>query len=668
MSIEKMNHIVMLIPAGEREEFIQWLYNERQVHLEEFDENHDQWSERFLPIKEDISKVETTISFLQASLDFFHEYSKEGSDFLESLFPVNIVTSHDELIDAMSSVDPQKISSETQRLRNSLELLHDEYTQLLHEHSRLKELEFITVDIKCLKNLRHLSVAFVCVSISTEKRFPHDARFEGNIAYERIMERGTQIVYVLYCPLSELEQLQEIISDYGLRELPLPHIDGTIANELQVIDSKIDLVKSQSEELLAETREFSLQWKHKVTLAHAYWESERFRILQQEFMVSSPYMFVSQGYIRARELKRFRQRVEEKFHGAEIQVIKDTEDHDPPVSVTWNKLLRPAGLLVKMFGLPSYRSIDPTGFLTLTFLIFFGICYGDVLYGIMLIGLASWLKRRFKTQEGLVQFFRLFSYAGISTIIFGIVTGSWGSDLPAYLWKGNFIEVLRQKFALIDPLTKPVVALAIAICIGIFNQLYGIFVRFIRDTRRGDVASGVYDGIFWLVYLVSLIGASVSFIVKAPAWITGIFLAGFFGAAIGLILTQGRDQKSWVLRLITGVVSLYGIMGTYGTTAFIGDVISYSRLMALGMTTSVVGMSFNIIGGMVKEVPYLGWLLFAVVIVFGHVFNFAMSILSAFVHSARLILLEWFSRFYEGGGVPFRPFGFQSAKLELNDK
>jgi V/A-type H+/Na+-transporting ATPase subunit I len=303
----------------------------------------------------------------------------------------------------------------------------------------------------------------------------------------------------------------------------------------------------------------------------------------------------------------------------------------------------------------------------LTFLLFFGICYGDVLYGIMLIFLASWLKKRFRNQKHLVEFFRLFTYGGISTIIFGFATGSWGADLPAYFGKGNVVDALRVKMTLLDPLAKPVIALGIAIGIGLFNQLYGIFMRFYRDFRRGDISSSVYDGVFWIVYLVSLLGLSLSLVMAGPTPLKIIFAVFFFSAAIGLVLTQGRDEKTFLGKAITGVVSLYGIMGTYGTTAFIGDVISYSRLMALGMTTSVVGMSFNIIAQMLKDVPVIGWLLFILLVIFGHVFNFTMSILSAFVHSARLILLEWFSRFYEGGGVPFRPFGFQSAKVEISE-
>jgi len=113
------------------------------------------------------------------------------------------------------------------------------------------------------------------------------------------------------------------------------------------------------------------------------------------------------------------------------------------------------------------------------------------------------------------------------------------------------------------------------------------------------------------------------------------------------------------------LVSLYGIVGTYGLTAFIGDTMSYCRLLALGLTTSIVALSFNVMAGLLRETPYVGMLLFVLVLVVGHIFNFAISVLGAFVHSMRLIFVEFFGRFYEGGGRAFKPLSFDSAAAIL---
>jgi V/A-type H+-transporting ATPase subunit I len=118
-------------------------------------------------------------------------------------------------------------------------------------------------------------------------------------------------------------------------------------------------------------------------------------------------------------------------------------------------------------------------------------------------------------------------------------------------------------------------------------------------------------------------------------------------------------------RFGTGIVSLYGIVGTYGITAFIGDTMSYCRLLALGLTTSIVALSFNMMAGLLKDIPVVGLFLFIVALVVGHVFNFTISLLGAFVHSMRLIFVEFFGRFYDGGAKRFAPLGFDSPKAIL---
>lgn len=665
MSIERMENIVLLVPSSSRDRFVEWLYHQRELHLEEFIETPEDWGDRFPSLEGDPSDAEFSISRLQGALEFLREIHKSPADFLAGLFPVRLLATRREIEDAIDTVDADALSMECQRLQQAIERAQETRERLSADRDRLRELDFLNVRIGSLRKLNHLAFRVVSATIQGQKAFAGDSRLGDEIHVAMVSGFGNAVTYVMVAPKSRDDQMQEIINDYGLREILLPAAEGTIAEEMAKLDAAIDEARTNERAIVGEAVELSKKWVRRTELALAWWESERTRLLQQTFMVNSSHLFAARGYIRTRRLADFRAALEREFPGAELDVMEPAPGAEPPVSVEWNNFFRPAGLLVKMFGLPSYRGIDPTTFLTLTFLIFFGICYGDLLYGVMLVALAAWLKRRFRDQRGLVQFFKLFTYAGVSSMVFGVAMGSWGADLTSYFGAGNMVDRLRGNLTLIDPLTKPVAALGISIGIGIVNQFYGIFMRFLRDFRRGDIASSVYDGIFWLTYLGSLLVLAVGLAVSAPKPV--VYTAGGLLAvsALGLVCTQGREEKSWAARLFTGLISLYGIMGTYGTTSFVGDVISYSRLMALGLTTSVVGMSFNMIGGMVKEVPYVGWILFFAVVIFGHIFNFTMSIMSAFVHSARLILLEWFGRFYEGGGVAFRPYGFQSSHLEV---
>ncbi len=665
MSIDRMEHVVMLVPAGAGESLVEWLYGEREVHLKEFQEVPAGWRERFRALEKDNSLAEGQVTRLEGSTRFLREYTKDKASFLESFFPVRILASSEEIGEAAKAVDPEKLLSECEALRAEIESNRDERESLATELDRLRELAFLRVSLERLRVLRSVALRLVAASSQAARALPIDERLGEKLAAVVLDRAGTSTIFALAAPVSAAGLLQEVIADYGLREIPLPPIEGTVAEEMASLRNNLERASVRQRELRQRAEELAVQWAHKAELALAYWESERSRLLKHGLMVSSRNVFAAGGYMRARRIEGFRRRLEQAFPGSALVLHPGPEGEEPPVSVTWNRFFRPAGLLVKMFGLPSYRSLDPTAYLMFTFLAFFGICYGDVLYGLMLITVAELLKRRFRNHRGLVEFFRLFTYAGVSTVIVGVATGSWAADLPAYFGQNNPVEILRRKLTLLEPLAKPVLALAIAIGIGVANQLYGIFLRTVRDWRKGDGASAFYDGVLWIGYLTGLIMLFITLFGWGPKSLGKAALALLAPCALGLILTQGREQKGWFARIVLGFFSLYGVVGTYGTSPFVGDVLSYSRLLALGLTTSIVGMSFNIIGNLVRGIPVVGMLLFPLVIVLGHGFNFAMSILSAFVHSARLILLEFFGRFYEGGGVPFQPFGFQSSRVEI---
>jgi V/A-type H+-transporting ATPase subunit I len=187
--------------------------------------------------------------------------------------------------------------------------------------------------------------------------------------------------------------------------------------------------------------------------------------------------------------------------------------------------------------------------------------------------------------------------------------------------------------------------------------LYGMVLRMYREARRGDWVAAVCDGGLWLLFLPGLIMLLAAGLAPVPGWVSRVGLILLGTGAAGLVLTQGRREKGLFAKALTGIVSLYGILGTYGTTSFIGDTLSYSRLLALGLTTTIVGMCFNIIAGLVKGVPVAGVLIVMLVLLVGHLFNILVSILGAFVHSGRLIFVEFFGRFYEVGGKRFRALG-----------
>jgi V/A-type H+-transporting ATPase subunit I len=394
----------------------------------------------------------------------------------------------------------------------------------------------------------------------------------------------------------------------------------------------------------------------------AYWQNIKNTLLASTKGFQGRWVHVIGGFIREKDTEKFLTAMKQEFPESEVTIQDPGPDDDVPVSISVPYLMRPMQLLVEMFGLPPYKSFDATPFLQVNFYLFFGICFSDVCYGIMLTALGAYLAAKTKAYRDVNNFTRILLYGGVSSIIFGALLGSWFGDLykPEYLGEGNFLLRLQEIFVVLDPMEKTIVALMCALGIGVINQFFGLILKMHGAIRNKDYMGAFSDGVCWIVTLTGLLLMVGRIFTNIPAAVfnTGLWL--FTAGAIGLVLTQGRDIKNIFGRLAGGLVSLYGIMGSYGITAFIGDTLSYCRLLALGLTTSIVAMTFNLMAGMLKGIPYVGTILFLVLLLIGHVFNFAISVLGAFVHSMRLIYVEFFCRFYEAGSRPFQPLGFDS--------
>ena len=276
--------------------------------------------------------------------------------------------------------------------------------------------------------------------------------------------------------------------------------------------------------------------------------------------------------------------------------------------------------------------------------------------------------RKYRRSELLSNFMKLFLYAGISTMIFGALTGGWaGTYITPVFGEDNLLLKAKESLMILDPLSKPVIALLIAIGLGVLNQFYGITLRMYGEILRKNILNALCDGLLWLIMLPGFLILISTVFLKVPGSLVSIGKYLAIIGAVGLISTQGRNEKGIAGKIFTGIVSLYGIVGTYGCSGFIGDILSYTRILALSLTTTIIGMAFNIVASLFKTGTFIGMILFIITLVTGHMFNFVMSILGAFIHPARLIFLEFFGRFYEGGATKFQPYGFGNQRIVLKE-
>lgn len=241
--------------------------------------------------------------------------------------------------------------------------------------------------------------------------------------------------------------------------------------------------------------------------------------------------------------------------------------------------------------------------------------------------------------------FQLGTYLGFSAMIFGFVTGSFfGDAIPVFT--STFLGREITLRYLINPLENPMTVLVFAICMGVFQLIFGQCVYIYMKFRDGDPWEGILKVVPWWILFAGIAILAL----KGTA-------IGIWVGVVALVLTQGRHKKGVFGKLLGGVASLYDV------TAWLSDVLSYSRLMALMLSGSVIASVMNILGALPKNI-----IVFMVVFVLGHVFNIGVNIIGTYVHAARLQYLEFFGKFYEEGGIPFRPLSYRTKFIDITEE
>ena len=335
-------------------------------------------------------------------------------------------------------------------------------------------------------------------------------------------------------------------------------------------------------------------------------------------------------------------------------MVQPEEGDDPPIKLKNNKFVEPYEMITEMYSLPTPAGIDPTPVLTPFFILFFGMMLADAGYGLILFLLCFIGLKKLKPDEGFLKNAMNIGVAcGLSTIFWGVMYGGYFGNLVTQVaesWFGVTVTVP----AVFDPLNDPMSVMLLSLILGAIHLFAGMGVKIYMLAKRGHLLDGLMDIGLWYVLLIGL--PMLALPVTA-----GIGKVLSIVGAVGLILTQGRHEKNIFMKLIKGVMSLYDI------TSYLSDVLSYARILALGLAGGVIANVMNIMGTM-PGLNIIGVVVFVAIFAIGHAFNLAISGLGAYVHTSRLQYVEFFGKFYEAGGRPFKPFKANTKYTLISDK
>ena len=338
--------------------------------------------------------------------------------------------------------------------------------------------------------------------------------------------------------------------------------------------------------------------------------------------------------------------------GAAYDFTPPADGDDVPVLLKNNGFARNFEWVVGMYSYPQYGKFDPTFIMSIFYFLIFGLMFADAGYGLLLTLAGFLIPRKFELRDGMKRFMLMFGYCGISCIVFGVLFGSYFGNFPLAFMEymlGYTAEqmpnlaltpTLAANVAVwFDPLQSPMVFLVLSLGVGALHLLAGMAIKAFILCKEKKPLDALFDiGSYWLLFA----GLACLFLTDR----VGIILT--VCGALAIIATQGRHKKGMLGKLLGGLGGIYGLIN------YASDLLSYSRILALGLASAVIGQVVNVVATM-KGASFIGFVLMIVIFIIGHLLNLVINVLGTFVHTARLQYIEFFSRFYEDGGTPFKP-------------
>ena len=382
--------------------------------------------------------------------------------------------------------------------------------------------------------------------------------------------------------------------------------------------------------------------------------------------------FFIEGWVPAESAEAVAKLLTEKY-GAVVDYEEKKEGETEPTLLRNNKFSRNYEPVPASYGLPQHGKVDPTTIMSFFYMFFFGMMLSDAGYGLlMVIGCGIALLKFPRMAQGMRKMLTMFFWCGVSTVFWGIMFGGFFGDVIDVVAK-TFFGYTGDKIVKplwFDPLTSPMRLLIWCMLFGIIHLFFGLGIKGYQYLKDGDIVGFVSDIIAWYAFLIGLILmllptdlfaniAQMQF--NFPPFVAPLAKGLAIGGMVVILLMSGRANKNWGLRIALGAYDIYGVTG------WLSDALSYSRLLALGLATGVIASVINTMAAMVGEGKgIIGLIIFFIIFIIGSVLNFAINLLGAYVHTNRLQYVEFFGKFYDGGGEPFEPFETKTKYIEFN--
>ena len=634
MAIVDMSKFYLLAFKEKRESLLKELQKFKYVHL--VDSGNDfskedlsavSRSEELIDIDDYLNKSKYVIERL--------EKIEDKKPALEALKEGKKHFTYEEIKNRARKFNFSQIYKEISSIIDEIEKKEAENQEILNKVSELLPYKAIDLPLEDLKLTKFSKIYLGTIPQRYKENFEELLKENDSVYFNVLHTDKNYAYYLIICHKSDDEDVIDAFRKMGFTLVNFKE-KGTINENINSLRERKSQNLDSIDTLNKELKNY-LKYLDDFKIYYEYQSNEKLKVISSEKFLRTKNLDLIEGYVPSKFLKSFEEAIQ-LICGDDYYLYKkeaDRNSHEVPIMLKNNKFVGPFEMLTEMYSMPKYNEIDPTPFFAPFYFIFAGIMIGDLGYG-LLVFIGSLLALRFfNLDKATKRFMTFFNYLSISAMIFGLVFGSFfGGIIPLP--------------TLINPAEDIMEMLMLSLLLGGVHIFFALGIKAYMDIRDNKPKDAFYDVGLWYMALIGAIGFGLSKAVFMNPIVVKILFYAMIIAMVGIVLTGGRSEKTTLAKFGWGVYALYGI------SSYIGDFVSYLRLMALVLSGSFIGLAVNMIAGMLFGSSIIGKLFAIVIFLVFQAFNCFLCYLSAYVHTARLTYVEMFNKFYEGGGVPFK--------------
>ena len=534
-----------------------------------------------------------------------------------------------------------QVEAKTSVIEGKLTALDTETSELKSNKSLANRLSNFDMDLALLKDSKYTSTTVGRIDAGSTSEIKNElSKLTDELEIFTVPTEDKDGEILVVVTLKELsDDVYSTLRKFDFEKMEVGNVEGTPQQIISNADARLLTIESERASVKSELKAVAEQWDDDILALKEQLENEKDKNEILSSFVQTKDAYILEAWVPVKDTEKVEQLVEKSSDGHcafETIEVEGTDDENVPVLQQNGWYAKPFEYLVDMYSPVRYNAMDPTIFVAITFPFFFGFCLTDAVYGLFvaLIGVIL-LKGMGKVKESMKSFGWILIWSGLWAVILGLITNGFIGDFPERIVGFRLPTVIPAVEAFVHPDT----ILIIAIAVGLLYTNIGFILGAINNLRYGNVKDAIGSQICWFVFEAGIVLLALGFMMPA---------IGMIGMVLGGILIVAT------IGMLVWANGAYGVMDIFG---YMGDVLSYARLLALCLATGGIAMTVNILAQMIDQmVPFVGIILAIFIFIFGHIANFLFQVLGAFINALRLNYVEFFSQFFMEGKGKFEAF------------